>query len=1077
MNEPIQEKTIRALCGRFACEDGEALFRAGSVNVTRRSGHRYEADVREDGSVYPVTLGLPSAGKAEAVCSCPVFHPDDLYCRHIAALLFWVKDGSGAGLEASLSGVGEAASAGEAGTGLSDRLLELFSRKPVPPTAARPFVDGREVLEAEFTVRTVPHRDRGLRFGVECRIGAKRLYAVKRIGEFLEQVERGEPYPLTGTFSYVPELHSFQPENDAVLRALLRIVRSEGEPEGSSYGGEGRMPLIPAAYWEGLLPLLAAAPQVKLVHDGLTYSGIGLTEEPLPLVFAFEPASEGAEDGRLEIRGSDRVTVMEAYGMILSEGRLRKPPAEELKRLAGLIRMLEETGMPSVRIPVEQMELFLEQVIPGLLKLGAVKVAQEVSERMVQAPLKAKLFLDRVKDRLLAGLEFHYGEWVVDPLESPGTRAGRGRLLVRDGEKEQRILSLMEQAAFLQTEGGYMLLGEEEEYEFLRHVLPELEKLVQVYATSAAKERLFTGHAPPRLRAEVDERTDWLEFRFELDGIPEREISRLLETLAEKRRYYRLPGGALMPLDSEEFQDIIRFLNSLGGRLELAGDRLRLPAAHAVHLMENAAPGRAVSLGTSFRRLLDTMRSPDHLEHPYPEGWEPVLRGYQKYGYQWLKTLARYRFGGVLADEMGLGKTVQSIAYLVSVLPELRETGEPALVVCPASLLYNWQRELRQFAPELRVTVADGGAKERSGILSDPAGADVIITSYPLLRRDLLRYMALSFHTVFYDEAQAFKNPDTQTARSVKAIRARHRFALTGTPLENRLEDLWSLYDVVFPGLLPDRKAFKEFSREAAAKRIRPFMLRRLKSDVLQELPEKIESTLAAELLPEQKKLYVAYLAELRQEAVKHLKAGSLRRNRIRILAGLTRLRQLCCHPALFVEGYRGSSAKFDQLLELVDEYRGLGRRVLIFSQFTEMLGLIRRELVEREVPYFYLDGQTPPLERVELCRRFNEGERDLFLLSLKAGGTGLNLTGADTVILYDLWWNPAVELQAMDRAHRIGQRKVVQVIRLVARGTVEDKMYALQQSKKALIGEVLQPAEEGLPSLTENEIRELLML
>ncbi|WP_337999909.1 DEAD/DEAH box helicase [Paenibacillus urinalis] len=353
----------------------------------------------------------------------------------------------------------------------------------------------------------------------------------------------------------------------------------------------------------------------------------------------------------------------------------------------------------------------------------------------------------------------------------------------------------------------------------------------------------------------------------------------------------------------------------------------------------------------------------------------------------------------------------------------------------------------------------------------------VLITSYPLLRMDADMYSERHFHTFIMDEAQAFKNYATQTAHAVKAINARHRFALTGTPIENSLEELWSIFDVVFPELFQGRKAFNELSREAIARRIRPFLLRRVKADVLAELPEKIESLHTSELLTEQKKLYVAFLAKLRAETVKHLSEKQFDKNRIKILAGLTRLRQLCCHPGLFVEGYQGSSAKFEQLMELIEESRSAGKRVLLFSQFTEMLGIIGRELGAQGIPFFYLDGQTPGQERVEMCQRFNEGERDFFLISLKAGGTGLNLTGADTVILYDLWWNPAVEDQAASRAHRMGQKNVVQVIRLVSRGTVEDKMYELQQRKKNLIEEVIQPGQESSSTLSEEEIREILAI
>ena len=353
----------------------------------------------------------------------------------------------------------------------------------------------------------------------------------------------------------------------------------------------------------------------------------------------------------------------------------------------------------------------------------------------------------------------------------------------------------------------------------------------------------------------------------------------------------------------------------------------------------------------------------------------------------------------------------------------------------------------------------------------------MIITSYPLLRREISWFEKQSFHTVFFDEAQAFKNPMTQTARAVKKMQAAHRFALTGTPVENSQEELWSIFHVVFPELFLGLKEYSKLSRKQIARRIRPFLLRRLKEDVLSELPEKIESRESVELFPEQKKLYAAYLAKLRHDTLKHLDKETLRKNRIKILAGITRLRQICCHPGLFVEGYKGSSAKFEQLLQIIEESKLSGRRVLIFSQFTKMLELIGRALTTKGQPFFYLDGQTPAEERVEICERFNHGERDLFLISLKAGGTGLNLMSADTVILYDTWWNPAVEEQAADRAHRMGQKNVVQVIKLVARGTIEEKMNELQDKKRHLIEEIIDSEEKGRSTLTEEDIREILMI
>jgi SNF2 family DNA or RNA helicase len=479
----------------------------------------------------------------------------------------------------------------------------------------------------------------------------------------------------------------------------------------------------------------------------------------------------------------------------------------------------------------------------------------------------------------------------------------------------------------------------------------------------------------------------------------------------------------------------------------------------------------------SLIQLLESLRNPDRYEIEVPKSLDPILRDYQKRGYKWMKTLAKYGFGGILADDMGLGKTLQSITFILSELHHIRKKKMPVLIVCPSSLTYNWLSEMMKFAPGVQATVMDGNKMDRSLIQKDIMDSDVVITSYPLLRKDIKWYEKQIFQTVFFDEAQFFKNPITQTARAVKSIKADHRFALTGTPVENSLEELWSIFHVVFPELFQGIKEYSNLSRKTIARRIRPFLLRRMKEDVLSELPEKIETMDTVELFPEQKKLYAAYLAKLRHDTLKHLDKDTLRKNRIKILAGLTRLRQICCHPALFVDGYKGSSAKFEQLMQIIEESKMSGRRVLIFSQFTKMLQIIGRNLSVQGMPFFYLDGQTSSEERLEICNRFNTGERDLFLISLKAGGTGLNLTGADTVILYDTWWNPAVEEQAADRAHRIGQTNIVQVIKLVAQGTIEEKINELQEKKRHLIEEIINPGDKSSYTLTEEDIKEILMI
>ncbi|MDF2714141.1 MAG: helicase [Paenibacillus sp.] len=1111
MSFQLTRRVIKLLCGERAYELGDISCQAGDVTITHTDPDHphYEATVQgTTGSKVSIEIDLN--GDVHATCTCPSAGLSSRYCEHIAAVLIKLhfiqqEDGLPAaprpgasrlqaegpyeresGLIRQRTDFASARRSGNSGedSDLTGGMLGLFSEKPMRPTGSRPFFDNRTPLQVEFVCKPVSYGFGKVMFGIEMRVGLKRPYIVQPIQSFLERVDRRQPFPLSKQFIYDPELHSFQERHDAVIRQLIQISRNENmyreaanpyaiQPRKSK--GERQL-LIPPISWEALLPLLASAPSVQLEYEEGTYEGIRVSEEPLPLDFEFDEADSGGYV--LNVRGMERITVMESYGIVLSEGKLLKLQDDALNRLVGMMRMLEPLREHQVRIPPEQMELFMENVIPGLMKLGSVRIAQTVSDRLVRTPLEAKLYLDRVKSRLLAGLEFQYGDIVFNPLEGNRAKGGSGRILMRDGEKERRIFELLEQGSFARTESGYFLDDEDAEFDFLYTIVPQLEKLLKVYATSAVKVRIVTKHAPPKITVDVDDRIEWLEFRFDMAGIPDSDIRELLMSLEEKRKYYRLPNGALMPLDSAEFQEMIRLLNEVGIRnADVTGSQFRLPVVRGLHLSDSTRQGNVMKLGKSLRRLLENMRNPDHLDFPVPAALDTVLRDYQKFGYQWMKTVAHYRFGGILADDMGLGKTLQSIAFLVSALPEIRSMGMPALVVAPASLMYNWRNELTKFAPEIRAVIADGSRADRRAILREMPSMDVIITSYPLIRRDIDLYSEHAYHTLLLDEAQAFKNYSTQTAQVVKLLQARHRFALTGTPIENSLEELWSIFEVVFPGLFPDRKAFNELSRESVARRIRPFLLRRLKTDVLKELPEKIESLQASELLPDQKKLYTAYLAKLRQETLQHLNENGFQKNRIKILAGLTRLRQLCCHPALFVEGYDGSSAKFEQLLELVEECRSAGKRMLVFSQFTEMLGLIARELGRQGVPHFYLDGKTPAEERVELCSRFNDGERELFLISLKAGGTGLNLTGADTVILYDLWWNPAVEQQAADRAYRIGQKNVVQVIRLVSQGTVEDKMYLLQQKKKNLIEEVIQPGQETLSELTEEDIRDILMI
>lgn len=1062
MQIQLNQKIIKERCGAVSFKKGEAFYRNGKVMVEEVTSNSLQAIV-QGAECFQVRLEKHPKG-FQATCSCPSLSSVDKDCQHVAAvLLAWQHHQQEMKLDEHTANQTE----GE----LSEGLLRLFESKQLSTSGQQIHFENRQVLDTAFFCKGVIARGNA-RFGIEISIGLQRIADIR---DFLESIKEGRSHALSNDFLYDPTKHCFDNVTDGIIQQLILVMDDEKmyrRAIPTALHQDKGMLLVPASSWKRVEPLLVRAPQVTLQYTGKSYHHFCVSDEPLPLKFEFTGTE--ANGYQLIIHGLSEMMILKEYDTVLSAGKVVVMKRGEAERLHELKQMLESSRTNEISIPSHQLKYYMEKLLPSFRKIGEVHLSGEITAQLHKTPLQAKLYLDRVKNRLLAGLEFHYENVVINPLDYRQPKVGS--MIIRDMEKEEAILQLMGESMFNQTESGYYLQNEELEYNFLYHELPKLQKVVQVYATTAVRMRILPKTTIPKIKVRhYREKTHWLEFTFQIDGIPETEIKEVLAALEEKRKYYRLRDGVLLSLETREMEEIKRFLNTVPVQDDEWEKSFEVPVVEGLRLLNYFEDSNAVSLEASFREFLEKLQHPERLQFNVPAQLEGVLRNYQKHGFKWMKTLASYGFGGILADDMGLGKTVQSIAFILSELPIIREKGRPALIVCPSSVTYNWQSEIIKFAPDIQMVIMDGNKSERVKLQTDLDGIDVLITSYPLLRSDVKWYEEQEFHVVFFDEAQMFKNPLTQTARAVKKLQANYRFALTGTPMENSLEELWSIFHVVFPELFLGLREYSELTNKQIARRIRPFMLRRVKEDVLGELPGKKEVLETSELLPEQKKLYAGYLAKLRHKTLKHLDRETIRKNRIKILAGLTRLRQICCHPGLFVDGYEGTSAKFEQLMRIVEDARRSGRRLLIFSQFTKMLHLIGQELAIQGISHFYLDGQTPSVDRVELCNRYNAGERDIFLISLKAGGTGLNLTGADTVIFYDSWWNPAVEEQAADRAHRIGQKQSVQIIKLVAKGTIEEKMNELQDRKRHLIVEVIDPKNEHLGTLTEEDIQELL--
>ncbi|WAH37899.1 DEAD/DEAH box helicase [Alicyclobacillus dauci] len=1035
---------------------------------------------------YDVEVGRDDDGDIWAECDCPAFFAYDEYCKHVAALLIHISsrysDAASAVTWSSLPSV-QGSNKKAHQREFAKRVLALFDDAPDADEITVP-LGALQALNAEFICRVEQEWTGAGHLSVEMRVGPQRLYIVQKIRDFLTKIEAGHEHVFSKNFTFDPSVHTFSYSDMAVIHSLAEIYATERmyretlAPYGVKSGTSNDRTLpIPPQAWPSLLPLLQSV-EAKMEVAGQLVGPLCVLDEKPP--FHFQLDEEKANAHEFHLNGLKESVILKNYGCLYLNGALYQMDPRQLERVNSLKSHLRYEQNDSIFLTPSDLPIFMQQVVPKLTQFGHVDIPSTVQVEYVRLPLNVNLYIDRDEDKLIIRMEYVYGEMVENALvPRADLKLPDGKTVIRDLSAEHQVMRVLEQAPLYTDGQQFYTAGEEETYEFLQKSLPVLQTLAKVMVTSAVDVMMSRPSSSPKVNVELGE-TNWLEVRFDFDEMDELEIRSVLQSLVEKKRYHRLSNGAFLSLEDDAYERLRHTMESMSIRMsDIRGDRIQLPVIRGLHALDDAKAGGHVKLGRKIRQLLDDVRNPDGLEFTVPSTLTPILRDYQVYGYQWLKTLSHYHFGGILADDMGLGKTLQAIAYLQSEHDILQGEGraQQALIVCPASLVYNWSNELKRFAPNLRVGIVAGDKQSRDLILTDGSEFDILITSYPLLRRDNEMYADKQFHVLILDEAQVIKNPASQTAKAVCALQASHRFALTGTPVENSLNDLWSICNAVFPDLFPNYKQFSQLSPSEVAKRVRPFILRRMKGDVLRELPEKIETVQYSDLTTDQKKLYMAYLAQMQAETAASLETDGFQKSRMKILSGITRLRQLCCHPALFVDNYRGTSGKLEQFTELVGECIEGGHRLLVFSQFTEMLALMRSVLAKRQVNMFYLDGKTPAKDRVDLCQRFNNGEADVFLISLKAGGTGLNLTGADTVILYDLWWNPAVEEQAADRAHRMGQKNVVQVIRMVAEGSIEEQMYELQQKKKNLVEAVIQPGEAALSSLTEADIRELLKI
>ena len=576
----------------------------------------------------------------------------------------------------------------------------------------------------------------------------------------------------------------------------------------------------------------------------------------------------------------------------------------------------------------------------------------------------------------------------------------------------------------------------------------------------------------PNITLDISQsRNGYMSMKLNIEGVDSNEYRELFSSYKNNNRLYRMKNGAYLDLKDNDLEQAFKLIDILNIYNDF--DNMKIPNNKAIYL-EKLIEDEDLSFVNGSKYVSNVVKKFDKVKsknYEVPKDLNATLRDYQVSGFEFFKTLSDYQFGGILADEMGLGKTIQTIAFLLS------NKDKKSIVITPTALIYNWKNELEKFAPTLKVGLLHAAKSEREKILDNIDNYDVILTTYTTYKNDIDKYKNISFDYCIIDEAQNIKNPDAIITKAIKNVNAKVRFALTGTPIENNLMELWSIFDFIMPGYLYNKSKFKSIFVNndkniiELKNLIKPFILRRTKKEVITELPDKIEQKIIIDLEKEHKRAYKGYVNLITRKIKEN------NQDNITVFSYLTKLRQLCLSPELMVKNYQGKNSKLDVLINIIND--SSDEKILVFSQFTKVLEVIGKRLNEENISYSYLDGKTSAKDRVKLVEEFNTNNNKVFLISLKAGGTGLNLTSANIVVHFDPWWNPAVEDQASDRAHRIGQKNVVNVIKLIAKDTAEERVINLQETKKELIEDVINGNLDNsstLKNLYKDDIIDLFM-
>lgn len=1032
-----------------------------------------------------------------SLCSCSDFYQSEGLCCHCVAIL--LKYISRRHIQTSFPSKKQ----NRIGQTLIESYIHQSSGTHYPAEAS----ETKVLIELEPILHNQYHK-----LSVDFKIGTSKKYVIKDLLEFARLIRQGELFQYGKNLKFFHEPEAFTTESRNMLAFIMQRIEEYEYHFHCVQDSTYRFQTMKALRYLPLSPTAVDMFLNMMIGHTLQFD---LDDHIRPIY-----VTDGDPELTLELKAEDsdtyHLTIEDCLILsgartfwILKDKILYRCSEAFKKDMQPYLTELNRQKVREITLSEKQLRPFYSSVLKHLE--AHTDFHTEGVDLTDYEPPEAhfSIYLDNPAENIISCTAYaRYGEETFSLATPISCEDG-----FRDAAMENRILTAIQtyfQPAAVSgnedspvADADFIISHDDQAaFLFLEQGLPHFYELAEVFISSNMKRiRILSA---PRTAVGVSVSNGLLEIDIHSDSLPYEELAGILNSYRRRQKYYKLKSGEFLKLENNSLSVLSELADGLRlSEQAIRGGRISVPLYRASYIdavLTSHNSDIQSHRDRYFKSLIRDMKSMADSDYEVPDAMKPILRDYQKTGYRWLCTIAQLGFGGILADDMGLGKTLQIITLLeharleaISKTVDLTDTASHtacpppvSLIVCPSSLVYNWDSEIEHFAPNLKTLLITGTAQERQELLTHYADYDVLITSYDMLKRDIARYDNLHFHYQIIDEAQYIKNHRTQAARSVCSIHSVTRFALTGTPIENRLSELWSIFEYLMPGFLYPYAYFRseleqpivENKDQIAATRlqqlVRPFIMRRLKTDVLKELPDKLEHAVYAQMTDEQNKLYTANTLKL-QKDLEQQSDSMFKTSKIQILAELTKLRQLCCDPSLIYQNYHGGSAKLDTCIQLIENAMAGGHKILLFSQFTSMLDVIERRLKAERILYYRLDGSTKSEQRTRLVNAFNENKIPVFLISLKAGGTGLNLTGADIVIHYDPWWNAAAQNQATDRAHRIGQTHTVTVYKLIARHTIEEKILELQENKKTLSDQILSEKGVTASQLTKEELLQIL--